>query len=318
MNFDNQTAFPAKLFRTALDEDRLAASLALRVTYESANGRFTPSAEQDWIISGAPRDTPYGQMPGDELFYRGGVDIFVLGHLRPSPGQTSTDIDIRNETGGFNCRVKVFGDRVWQRTPAGLVPSAPEPIENLSLTLANAFGGTGAWDGLDVPFAHNPKGKGFYLEEEHAVDMPLPNIEDPDNLVAKWNDHPVPVGVGICPPDFAGRAMALVDPDTQEFKFSAKFFNAAFPAMIAPPISPGDILTLRGVTSDQKISVRIPTDQFQTRLSFGDELITRAMPIDQVGIELDRGRIFVSYRYPFRYVVHRRQQRNCELRQLQG
>ena len=57
----------------------------------------------------------------------------------------------------------------------------------------------------------------------------------------------------------------------------------------------------------------IPTSHFEVRLRFDDEHIARRLPIDQVGVELAKRRIFVSYRYPFRYVMHRMQRRGCEL-----
>jgi hypothetical protein len=315
MLLDNRTPFPAKLFRSCIDKERLWGSLALRVSYEWVNGRFEPSAEQDWIVSAGPWDTPYGEMPGDELFYRGGVDIFIVGDARPPQGQTASELDVEVQIGAFHYGVRVFGDRVWERSPSGLVPSSPQPIARVPLTLANAYGGKGQWDGLDVPFALNAAGKGFYTDEESAEGMPLPNIEDPANLIGKWDDRPTPVGIGICPLDFGGRMLALIDPATKKMNFSAKFFNSAFPAMIAPRVAPGDTLTVSGISPNPEIKVPIPTAQFEVRLTFDEETVERILPIDQVGLEYERRRIFVSYRYPFRYLLHRKQQRTCTLRQ---
>jgi hypothetical protein len=318
MRLENETPFPAKLFRTSIAKNRLGGSLALRVTYEWKNGGFQPAEAQDWIVSGPPWDTPYGQMPGDELFYRGGVDIFILGSARPPQGLSTGVLDVQAELGAWRYGVRVFGDRIWQRRGSHLAATPPRPITAIPLTLAHAFGGTGKWDGLDVPFAPNPAGKGFYVEEEDAEGQPLPNIEDPANLIQKWDDRPLPVGMGACPQGFSGRMTELIDPETSQFKFSAKLFNAAFPAMVAPAAAPGDILTVRGISSSPEIKLPLPLQRFEVRLTFGDEIAERNLAIDQVGLEFDKQRIFVSYRYPFTYVLNARQQRRCVLRQKES
>jgi hypothetical protein len=318
MQLQNETPYPAKLFRMTVDDDRLAASVALRVTYEWANGRFQPAEEQDWVVSAGPWDTPYGVMPGDELFYRDGVDVFILGAARPPRDQTASVVDVQVRLGDWSHAVRVFGNRIWQRGVAGLVPSPPAPITSVALSLENAFGGHVTWDGLTVPYGQNPRGKGFYADAASAIGQPLPNVENPGALIQNWDDRPEPVGIGICPPDFAGRIMAMMDPETKEFNFSARFYNAAFPAMIAPRAAPGDTLSVRGISAAPEFRVALPPQEFQVTLTFDDEVIERILPIDQVGLEFQRGRMFISYRYPFRYVMYPRQQRGCVLRQTRG
>jgi hypothetical protein len=315
MQLQNETPYPAKLVRMTVDDDRLAASVALRVTYEWANGRFVPAEEQDWVLSAAPWDTPYGVMPGDELFYRDGVDVFILGAARPPRGETASVLDVQVRLGEWSHSIRVFGNRIWQRGVAGLVPSPPAPISSVALSLENAFGGQMTWDGLTIPYGQNPRGKGFYADAASAIGQPLPNIEDPAALITKWDDQPGPVGIGICPPDFAGRMLAMTDMEAQQFNFSARFYNAAFPAMIAPRAAPGDILSVRGISAAPEFHIALPEQTFQVTLTFDDEVIERVLQIDQVGLEFQRGRMFISYRYPFRYVVIPRQQRGCVLRQ---
>jgi hypothetical protein len=318
MKLVNETPFPAKLFRMTIDDNRMAGSLALRVTYEWGRNGFEPAAEQDWIVSEGQWDTPYGPMAGDLLFFRDGVDIFILGAARPPHGQSANVIDVQAELGEWRYGVRVFGNRFWQHTAFGLAPSAPAPITSIPLTLANAFGGKVKWDGLDAPFGPNPDGKGFYLDAAEAEAKPLPNIEDPACLISKWDDRPMPVGMGLCPPQFAGKYIPLIDPETHELNVSARLFNAAFPAMIAPRALPGDLLTVRGIAPMPEVKLPIPADLYEVTLSFDDEVIKRVLAIDQVGLEFDRRRMFVSYRYPFRYILYPRQQRRCVLRRKEG
>ncbi len=316
MQLINKTPYPAKLFRTSIDDHRLAASLVVRVTYEWKNDRFEPADEQDWIVSAGAWETPYGLMPGDELFFRGGVDLFLLGRAQPRKGEVAASLDVEIEVGAFRYAVRVFGDRVWQRTRSGLVASAPRPIASVPLTLQHAFGGKGKWDGLDVPYAPNPAGKGFYIDEDSAEGGALPNIEDPRSLIVKWDDRPMPVGMGVCPMEFPGRMLELVNPETQQWEFSEKLFNAAFPGMVAPKVAPGNIIIVRGVSPTGQIKLPVPNWQFQVRLTFDEEVVEKVLSIDQVGLEFEKRRVFVSYRYPFRYGMQRMQRRSCTLTSL--
>ena len=180
MELENRTPFPARLFRTVLDEDRFAASLLVRVTYDLVDGRLVPADEQAWPISAEPWASDYGPMDSDEVFHKGGVDLLVFGHARPPNGRPSAEVEVSVEVGDFRYRVIVHGNRVWERRGRALVPGPAEPFREVALTPANAYGGKGSWDGLDVPFVDNPDGKGFYLDEESAEGQPLPNIEDPE------------------------------------------------------------------------------------------------------------------------------------------
>ena len=79
MELENHTRFPARLFRTAIDDDRIAASLVTKITYEVRGTELTPSESQPWLISAEPWKSEYGVMDTDQLFYRGGVDLFQVG-----------------------------------------------------------------------------------------------------------------------------------------------------------------------------------------------------------------------------------------------
>jgi hypothetical protein len=318
MRLTNETGFPAKLFRTSIDKDRLAASLALRVTYEWRDGQFVPCAEQDWIVSAAPWDSPHGPMPGDEIFYRDGVDIFIMAAAKPAKDARTDVVDVEARLGTWRGGVRVFGERHWRRTDAGLVASAPAPITTVPLTMERAFGGKTKWDGLDVPYALNPEGKGFYFDAAEAEGKPLANIEDWAAPVRKWDDRPMPVGVGLCPPGFGGKLLPLIDKETHEVNICGRLFNAAFPAMIAPAAAPGDVLSVRGISSTGEVKFPLPPARYEVTLSFDDKVIKRVLPIDQLGLDYAQKRMFVSYRYPFRYVLHPRQQRHCVLRRKEG
>src|SRR4051794_11391955 len=159
MELQNRTSWPAALFRGVIGDDLLYGSLVARVTYDLVNGVLAVSKEQAWKVSGGPWDSDYGPMNGDELFYKGGVDLFLFGHARAAQGRATAQSEVNIEVGSFRRRVQVFGDRVWERRGKSLVPSEPKPYSAMPLTLAKAFGGTDVWDELPIPFPDNPGGK---------------------------------------------------------------------------------------------------------------------------------------------------------------
>lgn len=318
MKLENETRYPALLFRGAVDEERLFGAVFARITYElRPDGDLVPTEEQTWDVSTGPWESEYGDMDSDEVFYREGVDLFVFGSARPPAGERVTSMEISVRVGErFRHTLHVFGERRWVRQDDRLVPSEPAPIEEVPLTLDNAFGGSDTWDGLDVAYPDNPDGKGFYLEEDSALDGPLPNLEDPDDRISRWDDRPEPAGTGATTIQFGPRVRRGVEFDDETGRLSKlkpRFFNAAFPGMIVPELGPGDVVEVGGVRSEGTLRVRIPPHRLFTRLRFGDATTEKELYVDQVGIEPDEDRVFIAYRYPFRYRLVELQERSCSL-----
>ena len=82
MELVNSTPYPAQIFRTVIDQERIAASVFARLTFDIAAGSLSLSHEQSWPVSAPPWDSPYGPMDSDEVFWKGGVDVFLFGHAR--------------------------------------------------------------------------------------------------------------------------------------------------------------------------------------------------------------------------------------------
>ncbi len=315
MDLENLTPFPAGLFRSILDEKRFVAAVICRVTYDIAGRSLVPSAEQPWIVSFPPRESEYGLLESDECFYRGGVDVLVFGHACAPRGSEVTRLEVSISIGkSFRRTLAVSGDRRWRKAGRKLVPTDPLPFARIPLRLEGAFGGKGTWDGLEMAHPDNPAGKGYYLDAKAAVDGPLPNIEEPDAPIAKWDDRPPVAGVGLCPPQCSFRMLNGVEMGKDgSFRIKPTLFNSAFPRMIAREVLPGDAVRVEGVSPDGPIEFAVPDTDLWTRLRFGEEVAERRLAIDQIGIEADKGRAFVTYRYPFRYVLYPLQERSCEL-----
>lgn len=315
MDLVNYTPFPALLTRFGASADTMGSALVVRVTHDLVNGRLVPSQEQRWIVSPKPWTCAHGPMEADDAFYKGGTDIFLFAHARSVERRPTPRMSVVVEVGSFRREVLVFGERAWMPGMRQPTPSAPRPFVELPLVLANAYGGTAEWDGLQVPFADNPAGKGFILEEDQAAGTRLPNIEDPGRLITRWDDRPAPVGLGLCPQAFSGRLLAGVTfgKDGGMKEIHPRLFNAAFPEMVASNVQPGTLVRLSGVSHDGPVRFTLPATPVVFRLSIDGTVLERTPAIDQIGIEADEKRVFITYRHPFRYVLYQGQKRQAEL-----
>jgi len=316
MHFVYPGRFPAMLLRTVIDEQRLAASVLTRVTYDIHGQRLIPSTLQDYIVSQAPWDSPRGAFEADQPFKTGGVDIFVFGSAHAPAGRQTTSSTVSVIVGKLRRDVRVFGPRVWQRSGGALVPSRPQPFTSVPLTLKSAFGGTCVWDEAQVPWPDNPEGLGFYLDEKEAEGRPLPLLEDPARLIKKWDDRGPVVGFGLCPLQAGPRLAAAVEFDAERRALTAvtpRILNAAYPELVAPEVAPGTQVTLLGVNRPGKLEFLLPATLPRATLQLGDKTHERPLAIDQVGVDVEENKVFVTYRFPFRYRFVPEQQRAVTL-----
>lgn len=317
MELQNHAGVPAILWRTAIDEHRIAAAVVARITYRIEKGWLRLADEQAWGVDKAEWEGPVGPMPADDCFIRGGIDLMVFGSARAPGGRPRPRIEVRVGLGSFTTGVDVYGERVWSagfgREPT---PTPPVPFVERELSLANAYGGKQEWDGLEVPFVSNPTGKGFYSDAKRAIEQPLPNLEDPKHPIQKWKDQPDPVGTGLCPRAFGPRLQRSIDHDERGriTRIKPLFFNDAFPDFVAPGVAPGDRFVAAGVHPDGPIEFAVPAPPLAARIVIGSADVVRPLAIDQIGLLPDHGQVFITYRFPFRYAVIRMQPRACELR----
>src|SRR5690606_37072955 len=95
--------------------------------------------------------------------------------------------------------IQITGARVWQRGPTGLRPSPPEPFTRMPLRYERSFGGTltSATGEVIAQEPRNPVGVG--LAAADALGQPLPNLEDPDDLLTSWDRRVAPAGFAPIP-----------------------------------------------------------------------------------------------------------------------
>jgi hypothetical protein len=91
------------------------------------------------------------------------------------------------------------------------------------------------------------------------------------------------------------------------------YFNHAFPRLIAPRLEAGARVRVTGVKPDGPVEFAIPRSPVKARVKVGKGSDERPLPLDQIGIDVDKKQVFLTYRYAFRYFLKPLEVRSCEL-----
>lgn len=133
------------------------------------------------------------------------TDIVMLGHACVPENKEATQLDVNLRVGQVNKTVRVFGERHWQD---GKI-TKPAPFRTMPMVYEKAYGGfhiaNGDIVGID---ARNPVGRGFAgaRKAEEMNGVPLPNLEDPKQLIRELGDQPDPACFAPCAPNWQPRS----------------------------------------------------------------------------------------------------------------
>jgi uncharacterized protein YjbI with pentapeptide repeats len=113
------------------------------------------------------------------------AEVLLTARAYPVGRKPQAACSVRLRLGPVDKTLQVVGERFWK----GGAPTRPIPFTELPLTYANAYGGEG--------YPQNPLGKGFAPVRTATGELhPLPNIEDPRQLVRSPKDKRLPAGFG--------------------------------------------------------------------------------------------------------------------------
>lgn len=238
-----------------------------------------------------------------------GTDVLLLGRaIAPRPDTRVADVSLR--VGPVARTIRVFGDRHWERSGAGWRPSSPQTWERMPLRWELAWGGV-APQGPDAkePPPHeprNPVGRGITAKDGPTPDQPLPNLEDPNALIASPGDRPVPVGFAPIAPTWQPRRSFAGTYDeawTQQrapylpLDFDPRFFHVAPPELIAPGfLQGGEPVELAGFTAGPPIRFALPQCGLSLEFDFDGSLTPVTPQMEMVLFEPDAGRFQMLWR----------------------
>jgi uncharacterized protein YjbI with pentapeptide repeats len=116
-------------------------------------------------------------------------EVLVTGRCHAPGGKPVPAYEVGLQIGSIDKTLHVFGDRFWERKGGILKTiSDPLPFTEMDVSYENAFGGP--------DYKQNPLGKGHASVKTDAGEKvhPLPNIEDPGNLIDSPKRKPDPAG----------------------------------------------------------------------------------------------------------------------------
>lgn len=346
MKLINSTVYPAKLMKNISPRrGRMMSCIITRGLYDvTAEGTLVPMTEQNWPVDGSPCDTPFGPRAGDKPFYMGGIDILLGGRVYQPNRKVEGRLDVELEVGRtFRRRLTLFGDRRWTRAKDGtLVASTPEVFGSMGLSDTLTYGGAApAKDGHMAPYGPNPRGRGYFLDEQSAEGQLLPNIEDPNQLVARFDDRPTPPGVGYYPEMGTLRPQAAInhhglagvlgktgnkaeelpkiaaDTSIGPDNLTPMLFNQAHPNMVIPAEKgpkAGDVIRLsHGRKDGTDLLFVLPNAGFHLHVQLEDREKVVPLHLDQIGIIAGDARVLLSYRVVIEYRLVRNERRVCTL-----
>jgi len=321
MQLDNASPFVANVQVANPGTEDLFAAAIIKSTFEiHPDGRLSVSEDPQPLVLDQ-LDTPYGMFHGELFLKKRGIDVAVLGTVQRAHPVGHAEVRLR--IGDRRLALRATGDRAWipsVRT-GGLEPSRPVPFKEMPLGYHRVYGGTSEYNGMQAPFADNPIGRGYYLEEAQAEGKLLPNIEPAAGpFVQKWTDMGRVVGFGPYPMFWALRGVKNVKVHPSEpviEQVGAGIFNHAHPDLVFEQLEEGTPITVEGL-HETPIRVRVPRAPARVEVCIGPRSESLPAPIDGVFLWADARKLVVTQRARFSYVYRPEELRKVTVHRSQS
>ncbi len=233
------------------------------------------------------------------------TDILMLGHACAPAQKEVNQLDVSLSVGKVSKSVRVFGDRQWQD---GRITS-PQSFKTMAMVYEKAYGGMHVVDGqVAAVEARNPVGRGFAgtrkIEEMNGV--PLPNLEDPAQLIAQHTDQPAPACFSACAPNWTPRAgfAGTYDDAWQKSRapylppdFDKRFLSMAPAALIYPGfIQGGEPVTITNVHPSGPLQFTLPRVGLAAHVTVAGAVEQPAFNLETLLIEPNQLRLSMVWR----------------------
>lgn len=199
----NDTPYEATVLPFSLAEEPSYTAI-VKATFRLVNGARAEPAEEQIPLVGA--DILYSDLQemairyeSDFLPFKPRADALCVGKAYGPKGKVTTECLIRFSVGPVNKIIRVFGNRHWEKSFAGLSSriTKPKPFKSIDVSYENAYGGKDAGDPEGyISYALNPIGKGYSKRGKGLKGLVLPNLEDPRHPIKRWRDRAVPKSFG--------------------------------------------------------------------------------------------------------------------------
>jgi hypothetical protein len=309
----NRTGFAAEVVPLHDEEGRDVLTCIVHAGFDLTGGEPIPIPEPPAILfegehHGDPASTSLKFEP-QVAYTKQATDVALVGHAHAEEAVESLDVSL--SVGPVRKTVRVFGDRIWKRGIVSWRPSRPAPFRRMPLQYELAFGG---WDRshpdeqLHEYEPRNPVGRGFCARRRArgTEPGPLPNLEDPHQLIRKVHDRPNPAGFGFIAPSWEPRRRNAGTYDASWVRdrmptlprdFRLAFFNAAHPDLIAAGfLEGGEPVEIVNASPRGPLRFSLPVLRFEFVLRDGEVVTRHPMNLDTIVVDADADRLYMTWR----------------------
>ena len=196
MRIINATSFTFASISGRLGFPGRSLTLIVKGTFDLSYSIQAREAEEQLFPTGDEYYTDDVERKGglfyesDFAFLKPRADLLLVGKCHTPGGRTVTNCPVTFQVGDFKKTLTVFGNRRWKKRLFRWKATEPETFIEMELRYENSFGGQRT--------AKNPLGKGDGpIKKDQGGDAgPLPNIEDPSQLINSPKSSPEPAGFG--------------------------------------------------------------------------------------------------------------------------
>jgi Uncharacterized protein conserved in bacteria (DUF2169) len=315
--FENATSLSASMARTSLPySDLTLAIVVAKASCEVGRGGIARLLPEQLPTNEGDVETPFGTIDGDVVPVKDRCDLAVMGNAYAPEGRPTSRMEVGLSLGTWRRRVTVFGDRVWEGRGERLRPSAPQPFVEMPLTYDRSFGGLSITGEVETGCDDNPQGRGFIYREQDAPGVPLPNLEESDQLIHRWNDRPMPAGLAPLPRQSVMRLArgTHVDLEAGVTQILPAMFSFGHPRMRLPDYPVGQRLLVQGMRPEGDWSFVVPDFRAVLDVRLGESEDQLELKPDTLCMFPSYGRFFVLARASFVYQFVPRRVRTVRLR----
>ncbi len=324
-------------------EGQYILSILVKRSYKIISGKQCIRADVDQkLISGDihyrdPMNSSV-KFETDYIPFKIATDVVLNGKAYAPKGKPVEVIDVSLTIGPYRKELRVFGDRVCRyREKGDPLFTDPIPFETMEICYERAYGGVDIYSNPDMPcaYARNHLGRGFAISNNRKVieNLPLPNIEDPKDLLTPericighfmyWERQPIPQGfgwfskywqprasyAGVMPADrkieeeLRKAYTKLIPPEqmdlyerTQLRDMDFRFFNGASPGLALPFLTGEEEVHLINLSPEGELSFRLPGDRPIIGLDIGMGLYEPEAFLHTVMIRLEDREVDMVWR----------------------
>jgi hypothetical protein len=277
------------------------------------NGSCTLAAQQCRVTEA---DEHYGDPVTSSVRYecdfaltKPEVDVVVNGSAHAPGGKPVTEVVVGLELGSIRKRIRVVGDRVWERALVGCKPSSPRAFVTIPVVYERAFGGTDVAPEDPRKHVHEPRnlaGVGYFAHwRPDVLGTTVANLEHPDHPIKNCAERSVPIGFGFISRHWQPRVSHAGTYDrawrTKQFPYlPADFcdlYNQGAPVdQRCHHLQGGEQVALIHMTPEGRLEFAVPRLQMSIALRMRSSYVQMAPRLDTFIIEPDSRRCILVWR----------------------